>query len=173
MPYASHVRLFLALWPPESVRRQVVGWQSQWQWPQKASVVPPERLHLTLHFLGEVAQQRLADLKYVLQPIRAQEFALNFTRSEMWQQGVAVLRPVQAPTQLRGLHGRIGLALASIGMKAEERAWRAHVTLARRAAGAVAPPEPPDVHWVAREGFVLVQVLTGGRGYEVIERFGG
>jgi hypothetical protein len=46
------------------------------------------------------------------------------------------------------------------------------VTLARRAAGAVPPPEPPDVHWVAREGFVLVQVLTGGRGYEVIERFG-
>ena len=168
----SHVRLFIALWPPEPVRDEIVRWQSQWQWPEKASVVKPERLHVTLHFLGDVAPERVLDLKYVLAPIRAQHFDLHFKRSETWQHGMAVLRPESSPTQLRGLHGRIGLALAEIGMKTEGRTDRPHVTLARRAAPAVPPQLPPDIMWQARDGFALVQTLSGGRGYETLERFG-
>jgi 2'-5' RNA ligase len=169
----SNVRLFLALWPPDAVRDAIAAWQSQWQWPEKAGVVKPERLHITLHFLGDVAPERVRDLKYVMQPIRAQHFDLHFTRSEMWQSGIAVIRPENSPTALRGLQGRIGLALAEIGMKSEDRDYRPHVTLARRAAGATPPAQPLDVQWPAKDGFVLVQTLSGGRGYEILERFGG
>ena len=169
---ASRVRLFIALWPPQAVREQIVAWQAQWQWPPKASVVAPERLHLTLHFLGDVAPERIRDLGYVLEPIRAQHFALHFVRSENWKDGVVVMRPEHVPTQLRGLHGRIGLALSGIGMAPEPRPYRAHVTLARRADGAVPPPGPADVHWSVQDGFVLVRVHGGTRGYEVIGRYG-
>src|SRR5207245_2498957 len=133
-------------------------------WPEKASVVRPERLHVTLHFLGDVPPERVLDLRYVLGPIRALPFDLNFTRHEMWQHGMAVLRPDNSPTQLRRLHGRIGLALAEIGVKSEDRVYRPHVTLARRAGGATPPLPAPDVKWEMRDGFVLVQTLSGGRG---------
>lgn len=169
---ASSVRLFIALWPPEAVRREIAAWQSQWQWPPKAGVVAPERLHVTLHFLGEVPQELSRELAYVLEPIRAQPFELHFDRSEMWPHGVAVARAAHAPIQLRGLHARIGLALAQIGVSLEVRPYRPHVTLARRAEGAVPPPLPPDVHWSAQDGFALVRVHGGGRGYEVIGRYG-
>ena len=169
----SYVRLFIALWPPDDVRAAMAAWQSQWTWPDKAAVVRPERLHITMHFLGDVPQERILDLRYVLQPIRAQQFDLHFTRHELWPQGIAVMRPGNSPTALRGMHGRIGLALAEIGMKTEERGYRPHVTLARRASGCVPAAEPLDVLWPARDGFVLVQSLAGGRGYEILEKFGG
>jgi 2'-5' RNA ligase len=125
-----------------------------------------------LHFLGGVAQPRVLDLRYVLQRIAMPRFELHFGRPDLWQHGIAVLRPDNSPTALRGLHGRIGLALAEIGMPVESRAYRPHVTLARKAAGATPPAQPADVAWPANDGFVLVQTLGGGRGYEVLERFG-
>lgn len=168
----SNVRLFIALWPTEPVREAIVKWQSAWHWPEKASVVKPERLHVTLHFLGDVPPERVRDLQYVLQPIRVQPFELHFTRPEIWQQGVAVLRPDNSPTVLRGLQGRIGLALAEIGLALEDRAHRPHVTMARKALGATPPPRLADIHWQSKGDFVLVQTLAGGRGYEILERFG-
>lgn len=168
----ASVRLFIGLWPPDAVRREIAAWQSQWQWPPKANVVRPERLHVTLHFLGDVPQERTRDLGYVLEPIRAQGFELHFDRYEMWPNGVAVARPAHAPIQLRGLHARVGLALAQMGVTVEVRPYRPHVTLARRAEGAVPPAQPLDVHWSAQDGFVLVRAHGGARGYEVIGRYG-
>lgn len=166
------VRLFIALWPPDAVRDALAAWQGQWQWPQRASVVRPERMHLTLHFLGNVPPQIVADLNYVLRRVPCQTFALQFGQADMWPHGTAVLRPDQSPTALRGLHARIGLALSEIGLKAEDRAFRPHVTLARRAQGATPPEAAADIAWESKAGFVLVQTLGGGRGYQVLENFG-
>lgn len=166
------LRLFIALWPSDEVRSGIAQWQSQWAWPERAAVVRPERLHLTLHFLGDVAPERVLELKYELAPVPTPRFELHFGRPELWQHGIAVLRPDHSPTQLRGLHARIGLALSRIGLPVEDRPYRPHVTLARRAAGAQPPPEPPDLRWEAGRGFALVQTLGGGRGYEILERFG-
>lgn len=169
----SLVRLFIALWPTDALRDAIVQWQHGWQWTPKSSIVKPERLHVTLHFLGEVPPERVRDLAYVLQPIRAQQFDLHFARPEMWQHGVAVLRPDNSPTTLRGLHGRIGLALAGLGLPVEPRTWRPHVTLARKALGSTPPAHAADIHWESKGEFVLVQTLGSGRGYEILERFGG
>jgi RNA 2',3'-cyclic 3'-phosphodiesterase len=167
------VRLFIALWPPAEVRDAIAAWQAAWAWPNQAALVRPENFHITLHFLGSVQQKRVADLKYVLHRISTRDFSLHFGHYDVWQHGITVLRTDSSPTGLRALHARIGLALAEIGMPVEERAFRPHVTLARRATGATPPPEPADVHWDAKDGFVLVQTLGGAAGYEILERFGG
>jgi 2'-5' RNA ligase len=170
---STHLRLFIALWPPAGVRDAIARWQAGWQWPERASIVAPERLHATLHFLGDVTPERVLDLKYVLKPVPTPGFDLHFGKPEMWQHGTAVVRPEQSPTALRGLHARIGLALAGIGMRPDERPYRPHVTLARRATGATPPAQPADFVWEARQGFVLAQTLPGARGYEILEKFGG
>jgi RNA 2',3'-cyclic 3'-phosphodiesterase len=168
----SSLRLFIALWPADAVRDAIVQWQAQWQWPERASIVRAERLHVTLHFLGDVPSFRVADLQYVLQRVPTPVFQMHFGRAEMWPHGTAVLRPDSPPTVLRALQARIGLALGEIALPVESRTFRPHVTLARRASAAVAPEQPAEIDWPAADGFVLVQTLPGGRGYEILDRFG-
>jgi len=170
---SSASRLFIALWPRPEVREAIARWQRGWQWPERAAVVPADRLHITLHFLGDVEPRRELDLRYVLKTVPTPHFELHFGRPEVWLRGVAVLRPDNSPTALRGLHARIGLALAGIGMPTEARPYRPHVTLARRATGATPPEQAPVIPWESNDGFALVQTLPGGRGYDVLERFGG
>jgi 2'-5' RNA ligase len=167
------VRLFIALWPPDPVREAIARWQVQWNWPEQATLVKADRMHLTLHFLGTLPQHRILDLKYILERITAQGFALQFGHPEVWQHGIAVVRPDNSPTALRALHARIGLALAEVGLKAEDRSYRPHVTLARRAFQAKPPAEPLQVQWESNGSFTLVQTLGGVRGYQVLEKFGG
>ena len=166
-------RLFIALWPPADVRDAIAAWQSAWTWPSHSAVVRPERFHITLHFVGAVPEKRVEELKYVLRTVSAHGFSLHFGHHETWQHGVMVLRPDTSPTGLRALHARIGLALGEIRMPVEERSYRPHVTLARRATGATPPPQAADVHWESKDGFVLVQTLAGAGGYEILGRFGG
>ena len=53
-PARDPARLFIALWPGEAVRAQLVQWQRAVSWPQAARVATPAGLHLTLHFIGAV-----------------------------------------------------------------------------------------------------------------------
>jgi 2'-5' RNA ligase len=161
--------LFVALWPPEPVREAIARWQSAWVWPRYAAPVPAERLHITLQFLGNVPVLRLADLRSAIH-VQSPPFALALGRPQVWGNGVAVARPQDMPMLLRSLQARLVNRLHEAGFVVEERPYRAHVTLARKAAHATAPQQALSVEWPVND-HVLVRSLPGGRGYEVIERF--
>lgn len=141
-----------------------------WTWPPGSALVPPERLHLTLHFLGNVPVGELPALTAGLR-IPFEPFELHFGHAEVWAGGTAVLRPEHTPPALLGLHGRLAAALAASGRPVESRRYKAHVTLARRAIGARPPTAQPKFTWRADAGFVLVRSLPGRAGYEALERF--
>lgn len=163
-------RLFLAVWPDAPVRDALAAWQRAWSWPPGAALVPPDRLHLTLHFLGDVAPARLPALAAGLR-VRCEPFELHFGHAATWAGGTAVLRPDATPPELLRLHGRLAAALAALEVPVESRPYRAHVTLARRAVGATPPAAGCDLTWRADAGFVLVRSLPARGGYEVLERF--
>jgi 2'-5' RNA ligase len=163
------LRLFIALWPTPAARHALRDWQCAWTWPAGAAVIAPERIHLTLHFLGQVAAARLDALRAALQPPaeRFDPFELRLDRIEHWPHGLLVLSPSAAPEPLRRLHDRIGDALRGIGLPVESRAFRPHVTLARRAAGVEGPPAPEGLRWPVR-GYALVQSANG---YHTLQRY--
>ncbi|AMO21701.1 RNA 2',3'-cyclic phosphodiesterase [Ramlibacter solisilvae] len=165
------LRLFTALWPPPPVREAIARWQHQWQWPPGAAVVPTDRLHITLHFLGNVPAARVDGLRAALR-LPSTPFRLDLGRPGLWGGGIAVLSPDCVPEALGALHERLAAALTAAGLPTEERPYKPHVTLARRARGAKAPAEGPGLRWDAQDGFVLVESLPGGRGYKVLDRFG-
>ena len=165
------LQLFLALWPDPATRETLASRQRGWTWPDRAALVPPGRLHLTLHFLGDVAQPRLAALVQVLQ-VPCEPFALELGLDEVWSRGVAVLRPESAPDGLLRLHAALAQRVASFDLPPDTRPYRPHVTLARRAAGARPPPQGPRLHWPIDQGYVLARSLPDGAGYQVLERFG-
>ena len=167
---ARPLRLFLAIWPDEPLRDAIAAWQRDWTWPPRAGLVKRERLHLTLHFLGDVQAERLPALVRALS-FAFEPFELDLGHGEVWPVGVAVLRPASVPPALSMLHAALRRELAALELPVEDRPYRPHVTLARRAHGARPPAREPALRWVADSGYVLVRSLPGGAGYEILQRW--
>lgn len=153
------VRLFLALWPDPAVRDGLRAWRDAWTWPRGATPVHTDKLHLTLHFLGD----QPADLL----PSLLEGFAVPFTpftlalgRPELWHNGIATLVPPAPPQALLDLHERLAQALVAPGLTPEARTYRPHVTMARRAGGAAAPEQGPVIEWYV-SGYALVESRGG------------
>lgn len=162
---ASTLRLFVGLWPGDELREALVRCQAAWQWPPGAARVAPQRLHLTLHFLGEVAAERAGPLSQALDGVAVRPFTLGWQPAEVWHGGIAVLRT--APSEgLAALHGAVGQVLVAQGFALEPRAFKPHVTLARKAAGARPPGDWPLPRWTVQD-FVLV---ASRGGYHVLSR---
>jgi 2'-5' RNA ligase len=154
-------RLFLALWPGAVALRALAEWQARWAWPPGSVVVPPERLHLTLHYIGPVPVARIPEVAHGLAvPVR--RFELHFDGAEPWPRGLAVLCASALPDALITLHVQLQAALQRLDLPIEARPYRPHVTLARKAAGAVAPDGPLPIRWSVR-GYTLVQSHGGYR----------
>lgn len=162
-------RLFLALWPEVATLGELLGWRSSIDWPAAAKLVAPERMHLTLHFIGGVPQQRVQDLAQGL-AVDAGEIELELDALEVWNGDVAVLTTARVPEPLTRLHERLAVALERLDLPPDARTYRPHVTLARRAMG-VAPmaDRPLAVRWRST-GYVLARSVSGR--YDQVERFG-
>jgi len=164
-------RLFLALWPGSTVRARLAAWRDAWRWPLAAETTPDDRLHLTLHFIGSVPRSRLNEIAARLD-VASRRFELTFGAAELWPHGIAVLRPDATPAALTALHDALRERLRALALRVEDTPFKAHVTCARKAAGAVPPaPAPRRLRWSVR-GHALVESRMGrGGGYVVLRRY--
>jgi 2'-5' RNA ligase len=167
---SSTARLFIALWPSPDVRAALVRHQKSWEWSSSARLTRPERLHVTLHFLGEVAARRVEELRYSL-AIPAGPFELKLVRPETWRGGLAVLCADEVPAALANLHEALAERLKRELLPVDDRPLRVHVTLARQAQRSAPPQSPEPIAWPVAAGYSLVRSLPGGQGYETIQRF--
>lgn len=163
-------RLFTALWPAPSLQAAIANWQGTWHWPRQAARVKEDRLHATLHFLGDVAVSRMPEITRAL-AVPFESFELELGVATVWPNGVAVVEPFVTPPALSTLHARLGEELQRLEIDVDSRPYRPHVTLARRAHSATPPAGGPALHWRVDDGYVLVRSLPGGAGYEVVTRF--
>lgn len=164
MTEPATARLFIGLWPGPEVREAVLAQRTRWAWPRGARQVAPEKLHLTLHFLGDVASARVPGLVGALTAAlddAPPAFTLVLDTAEVWRQGVAVLAPAAPPAALQSLHERLGAALHRLSPAVEARRFRPHLTLARDALGATPPASIEPVTWPV-SAVRLVQ-SAGGR----------
>lgn len=160
-------RLFIALWPDPQVRHVLRTWRDAWDWPRGATPVKDERLHMTLHFLGSVSSTHIPGLREAL-AVPFEPFELEFGQPTLWPHGVAVLEPNAAPGQLLQLHADLGSALQRLDMPVEERAFKPHVTMARRALKAAVPEGGPAFSWGV-DGYALMESAAGG--YTVLQQY--
>jgi 2'-5' RNA ligase len=163
-------RVFLALWPDAAVRHQLREWRDLWVWPRGATPVHTDKLHLTLHFLGNQPAESLPALLDGL-AVPMTPFRLQLGVAELWHNGIAVLSPLSAPPELLDLHAALSSALPGVGLQPEARDYRPHVTMARRARGAEAPANGPAIDWEI-DRYALVESKTGdGSGYTVLREY--
>lgn len=149
-------RLFLALWPSPGVRAALLDCRGAWRWNAVATLVRPEQLHLTLHFIGQVPRHRMQQLRNGL-AVPFEPFELTFGHSGLWRHGLAVLLPQALPASLLRLHGALRQALLRLGLPSQGMEdFRPHITLARRAVGALPPAQQLVLRWRVR-GYALVE----------------
>ena len=154
------LRLFVALWPDAGAHAWLRACDSATAWPAAAARAGPERWHMTLHFLGPVPRARLPGLLPALQQ-PFDPFGFELGRVEAWPRGLVVVEPAHAAPALQDLQVALGQALQRYGLPVEARAFRPHITLARRAARAtLAAPSSPE-RWPV-SAYALV-ASAGGR----------
>lgn len=161
-------RLFIALWPGPRVRQALAETLAGRSWAAGGHPVAIEKLHLTLHFLGQVPDGRVPDIAAALaRPVHA--FELRLDLAQTWRGGLAVLSPRKVPQRLRQLHAELASTLERLGLRVEAREFRPHVTLARHSRPSESFALVPVLRWRV-SGFALVQSTTDGR-YEVLRRY--
>ena len=158
------LRLFVALWPEPPLRQALAAWAAPWVGAGRP--VAASQLHLTLHFLGSVPQSQLPALRHALH-VPAVPCSLQIGGCAHWRDLLVAL-PLQLPPELGERHARLGEALQVLGLPRESRAWRPHITLARRHTGPLPPPLATPLVWPVRSH---VLVVSAG-GYRVLASFG-
>ncbi|TFZ03315.1 RNA 2',3'-cyclic phosphodiesterase [Ramlibacter rhizophilus] len=142
-----HRRLFIGLIAPPEVRETVLAWRAGWQWPRGVAFSAPAHWHLTLHFLGDTPESTLPALQDALATVRFSRFTLRLGQPEAWPRGLVVLRPEPEP-RLDALHAQVLQAVQACGLAADAGLpWKPHLTLARKAGGAVPPTQALATAW--------------------------
>ena len=153
--HSRDARLFVALWPDAATRSALAAYRDTWRWAPGTRLVADTDLHLTLHFIGALARDRLPDLRSLLSTVPPRTVGLVPDGVAMWQRGTAVLL-MRGDAALAALHDEIGAALRAAGVPLEARPFAPHVTLARAAGGTEPPTVLPDLAW-SSTSFVLVE----------------
>lgn len=156
------IRAFVAILLDEAVRAAVAAVVERLR-PLGGSVawVPAANLHLTLQFLGEQPEERLAAAEAALDDAAARtapiETALHgigafpgLERPRILWVGLA-----QGALEVRALQARVAAALAREGFPREERPWHPHLTIGR---------VHDDRRWRREAGPALRQALAQAAG---------
>ena len=163
-----------ALWPSAATRHAIHGSTTELVARSGGRAIPPDNFHITLSFLGNVADADIARLKGVAKAVSVSAFELQLTRVESWSNSrVLCAVAASSPPPLNALWEILMQCVPPDRRALEHRPFRPHVTLARqlpRRSRCSADIEPID--WRA-EDFVLVESHTtpSGSRYEVLERW--
>jgi 2'-5' RNA ligase len=128
---------------------------------------------VTLEFLGSVSSSRMAAAVEAAAAVTTGSFEIVFDTVEHWRRPeVLCLVAREVPEPLAALVAQLRAGLAARGFEPERRAFRAHLTLARKVVTAVAVPPFEPIRWPARD-FALVESVTdrAGSRYLPLERW--
>jgi RNA 2',3'-cyclic 3'-phosphodiesterase len=167
-------RLFFALWPDEAQRAALMRAAGETLRHSGGRPVPESSLHVTLAFLGSVAEPRLAALSELARgtaatlPRNAVPLGIVLQGFEYWAQPqvLAVVSPTSGAGQLA--HALTTASVAA-GFSPDLKPFRAHVTLARKVARAPLLREMREVKW-GFDSFALIESRTLAEGpvYSVV-----
>lgn len=172
-------RLFVGIELPAMARQMLAGVRVDYP---SARWHPPEALHLTLSFIGQVDQQTAARMAGALTELPEQELELSIQGVGYFgsEQKPSVLwAGVEASRALSALQKAVEQRLLPLGLVADQRPYRPHITLARVKQGGEALQRYLSQHAdLAVPPFTVQQVCmyvsrggAAGVHYDVIERF--
>jgi 2'-5' RNA ligase len=124
------MRLFLGQpIPPELA--QALARRTQAIELPKGRRTAPEDLHLTLVFLGEVAEPTLPHIERELSELTFASFPLRLTSLDTFPRAGVLFAEAEPTRPLLHLQATVAAAMARCGFPPEDRPYHPHITLAR------------------------------------------
>jgi len=167
---AGSARVFFALWPDDPVRSALHDAGRRLHQAVQGRLTRAPSIHLTLLFLGHVAEARLDALREAVSSVPVEPFSMSLDRAACWRHNrIAWVGPSNPPQPLEDLVRRLSARVEAAAFDFDRKPFAAHVTLVRNAQCGPPLALPAPIEWAVR-GFVLVrsQLDAGGSRYEVI-----
>jgi 2'-5' RNA ligase len=160
--------LFFALWPDDGVRAQLARWCRELHAACGGRPTRAENLHLTLAFLGEVEDLRVAEIERAAGEVAPRAAMLVLDRPGYWKRNrIAWAGASVAPAGLGEMVRELRDALARSRVDFDPKEFVSHVTLLRDAGEPQAMPVLEPIRWEL-DGFALVRSPAGrGGSYDV------
>ena len=159
-------RLFYALWPSDRQREVMRDIINPALSVVEGTAVDRRNWHVTLVFIGDFAEENIDGLHEAASAIEPFDFRLRFDRISYWQRPkIASVHPRNVPAELEQLVRSLEQKLMPFGFEPNERAYRPHITVARRARTFPDQPlaRPIDLQW---SSFELVESISSPRGVQ-------
>ncbi|HVW09427.1 MAG TPA: RNA 2',3'-cyclic phosphodiesterase [Bryobacteraceae bacterium] len=129
------MRVFTGISLSAAVSQRLGGVIAELERSARANWSPVENLHVTLKFIGTWPEERLAELEGAMQSVRpGPAFRVRVAQLGYFpnpHRPHSLFAGVAAGPELGALAKAVDQAAAAIGIKAEEREYRPHITLAR------------------------------------------
>ena len=153
-------RLFFALWPSDRQRETLRDALRPVLTSVEGERVDRRSWHVTTVYIGDFPEEQIPFLQAAANEIDYEPVRLRFDRLAFWPRPkIACLLPLTTPPPLEALVGSLRTALAAFDCRLEDRAYRPHITVARRvrAFEDLALTRPLDLEWAQ---FTLVESKT-------------
>lgn len=126
-------RLFFALWPDDHTRQQIASLCTQLN-ADTCKPTKAENIHITLAFLGQVDETTEQTLIQQIEHLSAPRLQLTFDQLKLWRKPQILCLTSAHPNQnLLQLNLQIKQICQACGIVLEDRPYKAHITLARKA----------------------------------------
>jgi len=165
-------RVFFALWPDNKTRSRLDAVAQQFK-NEKLRLVKKSNLHITLEFLGEVSeynQQLIVDQANLIQ---AEPFDIELSHLGWWRKpGILWIGVQHTPEPLINLVESIRQIVTKQGLETDERAYKPHVTIARKVKQIQLPKQSIDIRWQV-SSFALMESKSTEMGvaYQIIRQW--
>ena len=158
-------RLFFALWPDDATRTQIKSVVATFPEGTGRKVIPAN-FHITLEFLGEVSDQDRDALINCVSKIHCNSFDLELTQTGLWRKPqILWLGTNYSPPPLLDLVESIRQCVRLQDLIPDNREYKPHVTVARKARKKIQITEPFIISWHV-DRFVLAESTTHATGVE-------
>lgn len=157
-------RLFFALWPSHRQRELLRDALRPVMSSIECDIVERRNWHVTLVFVGSFPEAQIPFLQAAAAEIDPEPVRLRFDRLDYWPRAkVAALLPLTVPASLETLVQSLENVLETFDVQPEERVFRPHITVARRARKfeSMSLTRPIDLEWT---DFELVESLSTSSG---------
>ncbi len=169
------MRLFLAFWPDEGVRAQLAHWARELHAACGGRPMRTENLHLTVAFLGNVEDARIAEVERAACDVAPRVASLVLDQPGYWKHNrIAWAGASVVPVEIETCVAELRSALERSHISFDKKGFVSHVTLLRDAREPRAMPALGAIDWKL-DGFALVQSVTLPRGsrYEIRKSWKG